>query len=119
MASVTSTVASEPDGSRALRITIDGEFDLANCHLLLEAALQALSLPKVDSVVVDLEGTTFLEARTVSMLVRARRALEETGRGLRVVGAHGVVATVLRLTGVTPLLVDLTIDASNEAGSAR
>ena len=54
-------------------------------------------------VVVDLGGVTVLCAAGVSVLGEAGRRLADRGGRLRLRGAHGVVATVLRVTGLDDL----------------
>lgn len=89
-------MATRDDG--VLRILVQGEVDLATSHLLYEAALHALALPKVTHVEFDLSGVPFLDASGVAALMHAYLELAEEGRQVAVAGAAGMVAAVLHIT---------------------
>src|SRR5688500_11653148 len=52
-----------------VRVSVAGEIDLSNAHLLGESALWAVSVPHVTSMQVDLSEMTFLDAVGVSTMV--------------------------------------------------
>jgi anti-anti-sigma factor len=89
------------DGQHAA-VALAGECDLAareDCTAALLGAVKA-----ADTVVVDLKELTFLDSSGVHALVTAYRAANERGGRLIVVGAAGMVAHVLEITGVAGLL---------------
>lgn len=89
------------DGSAV--VAISGELDLATAPRLIEA----LSRPQVEqasAVTVDLAGTDFIDSAGVRVLVEAARVTADAGAMLSVRGAHGWVAKVLEITGVSDYL---------------
>ncbi|WP_433044796.1 STAS domain-containing protein [Dactylosporangium sp. CS-033363] len=89
------------DGRRAA-VTLSGECDLAAREECMAVLMGAVDTAPV--VVVDLGGVTFLDSSGVHALVTAYRAAQDRGGRLSVVGAAGMVAHVLDITGVGGLL---------------
>ena len=89
---------------RVVTVGVAGEIDLAAGPMLEDGILTGLQDPDVDAVLVDLAAVTFLDSSGISVLLKGRRAAERRGCSFRVVGADGIVRTVLDLTGVWPLL---------------
>jgi anti-anti-sigma factor len=83
-----------------VRVAVTGELDLSNAPVLYESAQWALSVEGVTAVEIDLSELVFLDAVGISSLVATAREVRDSGRTLRVTGATGMVAEVLRLTGV-------------------
>lgn len=89
------------DGRRAA-VVLSGECDLSareECMAVLMTAVDTAPL-----VVVDLGEVTFLDSSGVHALVTAYRAAQDRGGRLSIVGANGMVAHVLDITGVGGLL---------------
>lgn len=87
---------------RKAAVALSGECDLSareECTTALMTAVDA-----APTVVVDLGGVTFLDSSGVHALVTAYRAAQDRGGRLSVVGAGGMVAHVLEITGVGGLL---------------
>ena len=86
-------------GDRAT-IHIGGEIDLATCP-----QLQALVVDLVDrgchQLIVDLERVSFLDCAGITVLVEARRRVQEHSGSLKLVGPKPLVLRVLTLTGMT------------------
>jgi anti-anti-sigma factor len=55
-------------------------------------------------ITVDLSDVKFIDSTGVSVLVRSAHLGERSGVAVRVQGAHGIVARVLRVTGVAAFL---------------
>ncbi|WP_433617461.1 STAS domain-containing protein [Dactylosporangium sp. CA-139114] len=89
------------EGHRAA-VALSGECDLSAREECTAALLAAVETSP--QVVVDLGGLTFLDSSGVHALVTAFRAAQDRGRRLSVVGAAGMVAHVLEITGVGGLL---------------
>lgn len=93
------TVATQWDGQQAI-VAATGEVDLSSVPALDAAIEAAVHAADVEAVVVDLASVTFLDSSGISVLLRGRRLADEHGLDYRIVGAEGLVLTVLELTGV-------------------
>ena len=83
-------------------VSLTGECDLAARERLTAALLAAVEQSPV--VVADLSGLAFLDSSGVHALVVAHREAKRRGGRFAAVGATGVVAHVLDLTGMAELL---------------
>jgi anti-sigma B factor antagonist len=81
-----------------------GEIDLAAKADVRTRVAAALDEAAVTSVVIDLAEVSFLDSSGIGTLIACKRAADESGTALHVVGAQGQVANVLSLTGVGPML---------------
>jgi anti-anti-sigma factor len=112
----------EPDG--VVRLSVNGELDMSNAHLLHEAARAALATGPLTTLLLDCHALTFLDAAGISAMVRLAGELRSGGGTLSVVGAAGMVAEVLRIAGVADDLIgpldggaaDLGVRARSLAG---
>ena len=82
------------------RVAITGEVDLLSAEELERRLRRVVADSRCRTIVVDLGGLEFVDARGVSVLLAAKRAAEEAGRDLQVTNAHGLPARVLRLLGL-------------------
>ena len=89
-----------------LTLVVAGVIDLATVDELASAITAAVADDAATSVLVDLAGVKLLDSAGISALLKGRRQAEERGRPYRVTGASGMVAEVLRITGVYNHLVD-------------
>jgi anti-sigma B factor antagonist len=89
----------EPD---RVVVTLSGECDLA-VRDELEAALRE-AVQRSPVVMIDLGSLTFMDSSGIHGLVTAHHAALERGGRVLLRRAHGVVADVLTLTGVSELL---------------
>jgi anti-anti-sigma factor len=93
------TVTVDVDDHHEPRVSVVGELDITNTHLLHDA-ITGLDLDGARSIRIDLSGLTFCDASTVSALIRADRRVRAAGGRLVITGASGVPLRVLTLTGI-------------------
>ncbi|GAB3348222.1 STAS domain-containing protein [Micromonospora halotolerans] len=79
------------------RISVAGEIDMSNAHLLVEF-VASLALPPPVTVEVDLSEVTFFCAHGISALLRARRLLADLGGRLTLRDPSPIVRRVLDIT---------------------
>jgi anti-sigma B factor antagonist len=87
------------DGT-AILLRIDGELDITARDELCDAIFAAVD---AGDVIVDLEGTTFIDSEALGALIDGHNAACARGTGFRVVNARGLVARVLAVSGVLDL----------------
>jgi anti-sigma B factor antagonist len=87
-----------PDGVTVIRVA--GEVDLTVSAMLERELVSAPTADGVRGVVVDLGGLRFLDSSGVHALVKGYLASRGAGLVYTVRNATGVVARVLRITGV-------------------
>jgi anti-anti-sigma factor len=87
------------DGSAATIILV-GELDIANAEQVFSAATSAGILDKPFRVVIDLSRLTFCDSSGPSVFVRLRHHLVDLGGDLSMVGAAGIVARSIAITGL-------------------
>jgi anti-sigma B factor antagonist len=87
------------DGSATL-LHLGGELDITARDALRETILAALD---EGDVVIDLDGVTFIDSEALGALIAAYHVARARPAGFRVVNAHGVVARVLKVSGVLEL----------------
>ncbi|GAA0513613.1 hypothetical protein Ade02nite_89770 [Paractinoplanes deccanensis] len=87
------------DGTATV-LSIGGELDINARDDLREAILGAVGR---GDLVVDLGGVTFLDSEALGALIDGYNAATAAGTGFRVVGATGVVARVLAVSGAGEL----------------
>ncbi len=81
-------------------VTVMGDLDLASADTLVATVRDLLSDGAAVDVTVDLSGANFLDSSGVRALLLAYQAVAEQGGSLRVSGARGIVADVLRITAI-------------------
>jgi anti-anti-sigma factor len=81
------------------RVAITGEVDLLSAGELERRLRRVVAESRCQTIVVDLGGLEFLDARGVSVLLATKLTAEEAGRDLHVTNAQGLPAKVLRLLG--------------------
>jgi anti-anti-sigma factor len=91
-------------GVRRDVVVLSGAFDLSSTGVLRAELLDAVA-DATDVLTVDVQDVTVLDASTVHVLLEARHAGAESGLGVRLSGASGVVARVLTICGIGPDLV--------------
>ncbi len=87
------TVTSE-GGTELVKLT--GELDIVGADHVRDALV---AIPGT-TVVADVSGLTFIDARGVAALVGARDAIAARGDELRIVGARGLVRRVFEICGL-------------------
>jgi anti-sigma B factor antagonist len=94
-------------------VALAGELDLYRVPALADA-LRAAS----GSVVVDLQGVTFLDSATLALLVHEHRRLRAAGRELTVLVGEQTPTTVFAITGIDQILtIRSTEPPSHDADS--
>lgn len=83
-----------------LTLSVCGVIDFATVEQLQAALTAAVADSAATTVTVDLAGVTLLDSLGISALLQGRRHADQHRRCYRVVGAGGIVADVLRITGV-------------------
>lgn len=99
-----------PDSCRVSVVTLGdihiarlaGELDYAVADWVTDALVRIAG----STVVVDLSGLTFLDARGLSALLIAKHRVCEGGNGFVMRGARGLVKRVFEVTDLSYLLVD-------------
>ncbi|MEH1100515.1 STAS domain-containing protein [Micromonospora sp. CPCC 205561] len=84
-------------------ITVSGEIDMSNAHLLVEL-VEFLSDPPAPNVALDLSTVTHFGAHGISALLRAQELVISSGGRLRVSAVSPFVLYILGVTGMTPHL---------------
>lgn len=88
------------DGSTA-HVVLIGEIDIAAVPAIRECAQSLLGDERIRSVVVDMSGTTFIDACGVGALIGGRRLAARNGKDCTIIGVQGRVARVLDVMGLT------------------
>ncbi|WP_327064373.1 STAS domain-containing protein [Kitasatospora sp. NBC_01250] len=97
---------------RSVIVAMNGELDLDSVGLLRERLQEALAQPAADRVVVDCRELGFCDSTGLNSLLAARRAAQEAGRPLIVVGLRPAVARVFQVTG-TDAVFDIRPDVDS------
>ncbi|HZM75473.1 MAG TPA: STAS domain-containing protein [Candidatus Limnocylindrales bacterium] len=74
-----------------------GELDLSTVNEAEEVLLKTVASATKGEVTVDVTLLTFVDGSGARALIAAHNAAEATGRRIRIVGAQGLVATVLSI----------------------
>jgi len=75
-----------------------GEIDLATSPTLQEALVEAVESRR--HLVVDLSAVSFLDSTGLGVLIRTQKRIAATHKSMSLVGPTGMVAKVLRITGI-------------------
>jgi len=87
------------DANGDVTVFLHGDLDLVAADRARTVLLSAVRRDGGD-LVVDLSGLRFLDATGVRALMSGQLAASVAGQTVRLVGAHGLVETVLRLLGL-------------------
>jgi anti-sigma B factor antagonist len=98
-------------------VSVSGELDLTT-GVQLRTAIDRLVSPDQPTVVVDLDGTTFLGSTGVGMLLAAHKLCRGAGGVLRVVTSDPKIREVFVVTNVESILpLYRTLDDAVNGGS--
>ncbi|MEP7370577.1 MAG: STAS domain-containing protein [Dermatophilaceae bacterium] len=86
-------------------LTVDGEIERFSCTPLADCIEVALHESRRD-VLVDLQGTTFIDAGGLGVLVPASHELRRQGRTMALLCRDGLVDLVLHAGGLSDLIRD-------------
>jgi anti-anti-sigma factor len=89
-----------------MTVVASGVIDMATVDQLEAAVATAIVDDAATAVVVDLSEVRLLDSAGIAALLKGRRQGDERGRRYRVTGVDGMVAEVLKITGVYDHLVD-------------
>jgi anti-anti-sigma factor len=90
-------------GTRALRVVLDGELDLASAPQL-QAALDS-AFAEADDVVLDLSRVPFMDSSGLCAIVAAVRGAQANGKRLQISSSLSAqVRRLLELAGMTEAL---------------
>ncbi|MGW7078046.1 STAS domain-containing protein [Streptomyces sp. NPDC054871] len=91
----------------AVVVELHGEVDLLAYQRIIPL-LDPITGGTAPAVIIDLTHTTFFDCSGLGLLVRARRRTKARGARLSVVCTHPLTLRVLRLTGLTPMLLPVS-----------
>ena len=91
------------DRADAIVVHLTGELDMATAERALDA-LRGTDLSAAHSLVVDLADVSFCDSSGLRLLLHLRQAMVEHGGAFDAVGAHGIVASTIDVTGLTEVL---------------
>jgi len=102
----------------AVVVRLAGELDMATAERALHA-LRATDLATARSLVVDLSDVTFCDSSGLRLLLHLRQVMVEHGGGYDAVGAHGIVASTIEVTGLTGVLHEPPVPGTSGGRSSR
>jgi anti-sigma B factor antagonist len=86
-------------GVQALTVRLEGELDLETSQEF-DRQLAAIDASRLQRLVIDLRGVTFMDSRGLSSIVRAHQSAEENGYALVLRRGSNQVQRLFALTGV-------------------
>ena len=95
----------ELDGTTA-EVVIDGELDMAGAFRLEPAIERVVSESRVDELVFDLAGVSFMDSAGLGSLLSSHERLKDLGIKARVTRPSRAVERVLDSTGTRGVLLD-------------
>jgi anti-sigma B factor antagonist len=102
--------------ANAIVVRLAGELDMATSPRALEA-VGATDLTAAHLLVVDLSDVTFCDSSGLRLLLHLRQVMVDHGGGFDAVGAHGIVASTIEVTGLTEVLHELPAQGTAEENS--
>jgi anti-anti-sigma factor len=83
-----------------------------------EAAMQNLLKEGCNKILVDLRSLDYIDSASLGMLTACRNQLLEKGGQIRLAGAHGTIARILKVIHMDKIMpVDETVEAAVAAFS--
>jgi anti-sigma B factor antagonist len=101
----------------AVRVSLDGELDLANAYAFDRRMLD-IETRQVELIIVDLRGLTMLDSAGLARLVSAQRRARRGGWRLVLVRGGKIIQRVLQTTRLDELL-EMTSDPERYLREAR
>ena len=98
-------------GDNACTLQLHGEVDLAVAGDIVTLGTLSLNEQTTQTLIVDLEGVTFMDSTAIGALVRLRNLAVETGKQLRLAHLPDRVRQVLTLTSLLDVFEEVP-DAS-------
>ncbi|WP_157408185.1 STAS domain-containing protein [Actinoplanes sp. N902-109] len=84
-------------------VRLSGEFDINARDDLRDAMVRAVQHDGQGRVVIDLDGTDFIDSEALGALIDGLTAGRAAGVAMSIVNAHGLVHRVLDVSGVLAL----------------
>lgn len=97
---MTLSITTMPTDAGTIRLALAGEIDLGGAKPLREAIHAAVRDRTVTSVIVDLDGVTFIDSTGIATLVDGRKLADVCLTAFRIDNARDLVRRVLEITGV-------------------
>jgi anti-anti-sigma factor len=101
---LTLSISTRFTGTRELLVTLSGEVDYATAQSVRQAISAALAPSRLDTIVVDVSGVTFIDSIGVGTLVVASRICQEVGVRLRLRDPNPFMANLFTVLGVAEVL---------------
>ena len=101
-------VRSEDGGGGQPRVILRGELDLSTANEAEEVLLKTVASATKGEVTVDVTLLTFVDGSGARALIAAHNAAQATGHRIRIVGAQGLVATVLSILELIDMASEFT-----------
>jgi anti-sigma B factor antagonist len=92
------TCAMADMATNTTRLTLTGEIDIGARDELLAVIERVIRLGAA-TLIIDMEGVTFLDSSGVSALIRGRRLADAAGVYYRIANPQPIVRRMLELTG--------------------
>lgn len=86
------------------QLALGGEVDLHVTSMIRDAVGEVLRDPDSTGVTIDLARVTFLDSSGISVLLTCKKLAKVADKSFAVIGARGVTAEILDLTGVAEYL---------------
>jgi anti-sigma B factor antagonist len=96
------TLRTRREDDRAV-VSVAGELDLATVPKLREAALAELSVPDCSTLVLDLDGLTFLDSTGIGCWIELRNRAEDSGRSLELASVPPAALRTVQIAGLAGL----------------
>jgi anti-sigma B factor antagonist len=93
------------DRADVVVLRLAGELDLSTAPYLSERIDEVVGDGRT-AIVIDLHDVTFCDSTGMSAFIRGHHLSSAAGGSLRLTGARGVVARVLKISGLDTLLSD-------------
>ncbi|HEX4435219.1 MAG TPA: STAS domain-containing protein [Solirubrobacteraceae bacterium] len=91
-------IAHDQDGSRE-RLALSGELDVVTAPAL-DASVERLLSGRVESLILDLRGVTFIDSSGLRTVLTAWDSCREAGREFLLIPGDGACLRLFRITGV-------------------
>lgn len=106
----------EADEEQRGRLVASGEIDVAVADEFAETGVAAVQQIRIDSLVIDLSGVTFMDSTGLSALVKIRNAAVDLSKQISLCNVPSQVLQILTITGLDTVLPIVNGPESTTAG---
>jgi len=99
------SVSTDVVGAGTEILSLDGEFDMANCGEVERCLSDAALGREPPDILVDLRGVSFLDGTLLHLLLRGLSKANERGTGFALIRPNALVWRVFVLTGLSERFV--------------